>query len=159
MPSISLWKLAGQPRRPIGDVIQWYWPCLGMVKAVRGCDFSSSCICQKPDVKSSVEKIVKLALSMSPMHSVISFIEFLLMLEWLFSSLKSCTTRRPCPCFLGTQKIGELYREFDRFTTPSLSHSSKDCSMKFWCASGILNCFLYTGFCVWNLMPVQGHIC
>ena len=144
-PSMSLWKLAGQPSRPIGDVIHWYWPCPGMVKAVRGCDFSSNCICQKPEVRSSVEKIVELALPMSPIHSVISFIEYLSMWEWLFNSLKSWTTLRPCPCFFGTQKIGELYSELALFTTPSLSHSSSDCSIKFWWASGILNCFLFSG--------------
>ncbi len=54
------------------------------------------------------EKIVELALPISPMHSVISFIEYLSMWEWLFNSLKSCTTLNPCPCFLGTQKMGEL---------------------------------------------------
>jgi hypothetical protein len=49
------------------------------VKAVRFWDFSSSYICQKPDVRRSVEKIVEFALPMSPMHSVISFMEYLSM--------------------------------------------------------------------------------
>jgi hypothetical protein len=66
MPSINLWKLAGQSRSPIGEVIQWYWPLPAMVKALSGCDFLSSCICQKPDVKSKVEKIVEFARPMSP---------------------------------------------------------------------------------------------
>jgi hypothetical protein len=30
-------------------------------------------------------------------------------------------------------------------TTPNFNHSSRDCSIKFWWASGILNCFRYTG--------------
>ena len=32
--SISRWKLAGQPRSPIGDVTHWYWPMPGTVNAV-----------------------------------------------------------------------------------------------------------------------------
>ncbi len=106
-PSIKGWKLAGQPSRTIGDVIQWYCPWPEIANAVRCCDFSSSCICQNPDITSRVEKRVELALPMSPIHSVISFMEYLSMWE-LFSSRKSWTTRKPWPCFLGTQKIGEL---------------------------------------------------
>jgi len=34
-PSIRSWKLAGQPKSPIGEVIHWYWPCPGIVNAVR----------------------------------------------------------------------------------------------------------------------------
>jgi len=143
--SISHWKLAGQPSRPIGEVIQWYWPLPGIMNAVSGCESSSNCICQKPDVRSSVEKNVELALPMSPIHSVISFILYLSMCEWLFNSLKSCTMRKPWPCFLGTQKSGELYRELDRLTTPNFNHSSRVVSIKFWWASGILNCLRYTG--------------
>ncbi len=75
-PSIKRWKLAGQPRSPIGDVIQWYCPFPGIVNAVRGWDFSSRCICQNPEVRSRVEKIVEFALPMSPMHSVSLRIEF-----------------------------------------------------------------------------------
>jgi len=26
MPSMRHWKLSGHLRRPMGDVIQWYWP-------------------------------------------------------------------------------------------------------------------------------------
>ena len=55
-PSMSLWKLAGQPSRPIGDAIQWNWPLPGIVKAVSCCDLSSNCICQNPEVRSRVEK-------------------------------------------------------------------------------------------------------
>jgi len=144
-PSMRHWKLAGHQRSPMGDVIHWYWPWPGIVKAVSSWYFSSIFSCQKPDVRSKKEKMVVLALLMSPMHSVISFMEYLSMWEWLLSYLKSWTTRNPCPCFFGTQKIGELYSEFEHLTTPSLGHSSSDCSIKFWWASGILNCFQYTG--------------
>jgi len=123
-PSIKRWKLAGQPRSPMGEVIQWYCPFPGIVNAVSGWDFSSSCICQNPEVRSRVKKIIEFAL---PIHSVISLIEYLSMWERLLSSRKSCTTLKPWPCFFGTQKMGELYSEFARFTTPNLSHSSKDC--------------------------------
>jgi hypothetical protein len=40
----------------------------GTVNAVRCLLFSSKGICQNPDVRSSVEKIVNPALPMSPMH-------------------------------------------------------------------------------------------
>ncbi len=144
-PSISHWKEAGYPSKPIGDVIQWNCPLPGIVKAVKGWDFSSNFICQNPDVRSKVEKILEFARPMSPIHSVISFMEYLSMCEFWLSSRKSCTIRSPCPCFLGTQNIGELYSEFDLGTTPSFSHSSKVCLMNWWWASGILNCFWYTG--------------
>jgi hypothetical protein len=88
-PSMSRWILAGQPNSPVGDVIQWNWPLPGMVKAVSFCESSSNCICQNPEVRSSVVKMVESALLMSPMHSVISFIEYLSMWEFWLSSLKS----------------------------------------------------------------------
>jgi hypothetical protein len=106
--SISRWKLAGQPSRPIGEVTQANWPLPGIVKAVRGCESSSNFICQNPEVRSRVEKMVEFARPMSPRHSVISFMLYLSMWEWLFNSLKSCTILNPCACFLGTQKSGEL---------------------------------------------------
>jgi hypothetical protein len=140
-PSISRWKLAGQPKSPMGEVIQWNWPLPGIVKAVSFWESSSSCICQKPEVRSNVVKMFEFARPMLPMHSVISFIEYLSMWEFWFSSRKSCTLRSPWPCFLGTQKMGELYSEFDLLTTPNFSHSSSVCSMNWWWASGILNCF------------------
>jgi len=48
-----------------------------MVKAVRW--LSSGCmgICQNPEVRSMVVKIVEPALPMSPMHSEMSFMEYL----------------------------------------------------------------------------------
>ena len=101
---ISLWKLAGQPSRPIGEVTHANCPLPGIVKAVRSWEFSWSFICQNPEVKSSVEKIVEFARPMSPMHSVISFMLYLSMCEWLFRALKSWTMHKPWPCFLGTQK-------------------------------------------------------
>jgi hypothetical protein len=45
---------------------------------------------------------------MSPMHSVISFMEYLSIWEFWLSSLTSCTMRSPWPCFFGTQKMSEL---------------------------------------------------
>jgi hypothetical protein len=56
----------------MGDVIQCNCPLPGMVKAVNFCESSSSCICQNPEVRSNVVKMVESALPMSPMHSVIS---------------------------------------------------------------------------------------
>jgi hypothetical protein len=53
-----------------------------MVKAVNGWDFSSNLICQNPDVRSKVEKMLELALPMSLMHSVIAFMEYLSMWEF-----------------------------------------------------------------------------
>jgi hypothetical protein len=49
----------------------------GIVKAVRGCKSSPSCICQNLEDKLRVEKMLELALPMSPIHSVISFIDVL----------------------------------------------------------------------------------
>ena len=106
--SMSRWNEAGHPNRPIGDVTHSNCPLPGIVNAVRCLAFSSNGICQNPLVRSRVEKIVEFALPMSPMHSWISFMLYLSMCVWLFNSLKSCTIRRPWPCFFGTQKIGEL---------------------------------------------------
>ncbi len=149
-PSIGHWKLAGQPSNLIGDMIHWNWSWHGIAKAMSCCDFLSNCICQKPDVRSKVEKMVEFACPMSPMHSVISFIEYLSKSKWLLSSQNSCTTQSPSPWFLGTQKIGELYSELAHLTTLSWSHSSRDCSMKNWWASDIFICFLITGSFFWG---------
>ncbi len=123
--SISFWKLAGHPSSPIGELIKWKCPLIGMVKAVRGCDSGSSFICQNPEVRFIVVKMDEFALPMSPIHSLISFMEYLLMWECWLSCLKSWTILSPWPCFLGTQKIGELYGEFDWRTNPNFSHSSR----------------------------------
>ncbi len=144
-PSISHWKEAGHPSNPMGEVIQWNCSLPGIVKAVKGWYFLSNFICQNPEVRSKVDKILEFARPMSPMHSVISFMEYLSMCEFSLSSRKSCTIRSPCPCSLGTQNIGELYRESDLRTTPSFNYSSRVCSMNWWWASVILNCFRYTG--------------
>jgi hypothetical protein len=101
-------KRGWEPSSPIGEVTQWNCPVPSIVKAVSGWDFSFSFICQNPEVRSSIEKMLEFALPMSLMHSVISFIEYLSMWEFWLSSWKSCTIRSPCPCFFGTQKIGEL---------------------------------------------------
>jgi hypothetical protein len=76
---MSHWKEAGHPRSPMGEVIQWNWPFPRIAKAVSGCDVSSNFICQNPKVRSSVEKIFEFAHPMSPIHSVISFMEYLSM--------------------------------------------------------------------------------
>ncbi len=143
--SFILWKDAGQPNSPIGLMIHSNCPLPGIVKAVLWASFGCRGICQKPDVRSRVVKIVEFALTMSPIHSLISFMLYLSMWECSFSSLKSCTIFGPCPVFFGTQKIGELYIDCDLLTTPNLSLSVSNSSMKALCASGILYCFLYTG--------------
>jgi len=51
-PSMSLWKLAREPRSPMGDVIQWNWPLPRIVKAVSFWESLSSCIFQEPEVRS-----------------------------------------------------------------------------------------------------------
>ncbi len=71
----------------MGEVTHANCPFPGIVNAVSGCESLSSFICQNPDVKSSVEKMVEFALPMSPMHSVISCMLYLSMWEWLLSSL------------------------------------------------------------------------
>ena len=78
------------------------------MNAVRWLLDSSIGICQKPEVRSMVVKIVELARPMSLMHSLTSFIEYLSVWVLAFSPRKSWTIRRPCPDFLGTQKMGEL---------------------------------------------------
>ena len=60
-----------------------------LVKAVIFWESSSSCICQKLEVRFKVMKMVELALPMSLIHSVISFIEYLSICEFWLSSLKS----------------------------------------------------------------------
>ncbi len=92
------------------------------------------------------EKMDELALPISLRHSLISFMEYLSMCECWFSCWKFWTIRSPWPCFLGTQKIGELYGELDLLTTPSFNHSSRVCSMNWVCVSGKLNCFLKIGW-------------
>jgi len=111
----------------MGKVTQANYPLPGIVKAVKFFESSLNFICKIPEVKSSIEKF---ALPMSPMHSVISFMLYLSICEWLLSSLKSWTILNPYPCFLGTRNRGELYREFVHLTTPKLSHSSNVASMK-----------------------------
>jgi hypothetical protein len=61
----------------MGEVIQWNCPLFGMVNAVRGVDAGSSFIYQNPEVRSSIEKMDELALPMSLMHSLISFMKYL----------------------------------------------------------------------------------
>ncbi len=68
------------------------------------------------------------------------------MCECWLSCRKSWTILSPWPCFLGTQNIGELYRELDLWTTPGFSHSSRVSSMNCVCASGKLNCFQKMGW-------------
>jgi len=138
--SINCWKLAGHPSWIMGDMIQWNWSHPGIMNAVNGCNSSSSFICQNLEVRSSDKKIVELACPLSQMHSLISFMEYLSVCEWRLSCRKSWIIWIPWPCFLGTQKMGELYREQDFLTTLSLSHSSRVWSMNWLCASSSLNC-------------------
>ncbi len=140
-PSMNLWKLVGHLRRPMGDVIQWNWPFLGIVKTVSFWDSSSSCIWYKPDMRSKVLKMLEFAQPMSLMHSLISFMEYLSMCEFGFNSQKSWMIQSPWPCFFGMQKMGELYSVLNLLTTPNFNHSSRVCLMNWWCASGIFNCF------------------
>jgi hypothetical protein len=51
----------------MGEVIEWNCPLPGMVNAVRFWESSSNCICQNPEVKSSVVKIMESACPMSQM--------------------------------------------------------------------------------------------
>ncbi len=124
--------------------MQWKCHFPGIVKAVISCDTSSSFICQNLDVKSSIEKSLRLLCQchlcapLFPSWSIWWCWEF-----WL-SSQTSCTIHRPCSCFLGTQRIGELYSELDLFTTVSLSHSFNVCSIN----DGALLGF-WTVFCIW----------
>ena len=66
---------------------------------------------------------------MSAMHSEMSFMEYLSTCVFALRARKSCTIRRPCPVFFGTQKMGELYSDLVRRTTPSFSQLSKVASM------------------------------
>jgi len=43
-----------------------------------------------------------------PMHSLMSFIEYLSVYDWLFSAQKSCTSLTP-PSFFITANMGLLY--------------------------------------------------
>ncbi len=86
---MSRWKLAGQPSKPMGEVILWKCPFPGIVKAVSFCESSSSCICQNPQVSSSMVMMVELAWLMSLILSAISFIEYLSLWEFWFNSRKS----------------------------------------------------------------------
>jgi hypothetical protein len=131
-PSISLWKLAGHPSNPMGDVIQWNCPLPGSVKAIKFCESSWSYNCQKPEVRSSILKMVKFALQMSLIHSVISFMECLSMCEFWYSLWKILNDPESMALFLGTQKMGELYSKLDLLTTPYFNHLSNVCWVNWW---------------------------
>ncbi len=150
--SICLWKLAGHPSSPKGEVIQWNCPLLGMVKAVVIL------------VPVSSARIPKLDLVLW------KWMCWLCRCPWCIYWSPSWST---CQCgsagwvagspeqswvlegqgFLVIQNIGELYGELDWQTTPSFSHSSRLCSMNWVCASGKLNCFRKMGCsslrCIW----------
>ena len=89
----------------MGLTIHFYWPMPGTVKAVKCLDCLSKGICQNPDVRSRVVKIVDPDLPMSPLHSLMSFMEYLLYNELALRSLKSCTTLK-LPFFFGTMNRG-----------------------------------------------------
>ena len=142
--STNLWKLAGHPSNPMGDITHSNWPRPGTENAVKCWDSGVRGICQKPEVRSNVLKIVDPALPMSPMHSDTSFIEYLS--SWLLAlrALKSCTTLR-LPSFLGTKNMGLLYRLREGCITPSFSHSwIWVCKSCLW-ASGISYCLRKIG--------------
>ncbi len=138
------WKLAGHPNNPIGDIVLLNCPIPGTVNAVKCLLFSSKGICQNPEVRSSVEKIVDPALPISPMHSLIFFIEYLS--SWLLglNTLKSWTTLIP-PSFWGTRNMGLLYQDIEGWTMPSLSHSWTCFSRYWWWVSRIVYCFWKIG--------------
>ena len=75
--STSLCNDAGQPSSPMLDVIHSNCPKPGNVKAVNCLDFGWSNICQKPEVKSRVEKITELERPISLIHSVTSCMVYL----------------------------------------------------------------------------------
>ena len=75
--SIILWKEPGPPFSPMANTLYWYWPIPGTVKAVNCLDLASRGSCQKPEVRSMVEKMVDSDLPISPMHSLMSFMEYL----------------------------------------------------------------------------------
>lgn len=106
--SIRCWKLERQSNSPIGDVIRWYWPLNVMVNAVSCYGCGSSCISQNPDVRYSVSKIVELPHLMPPIHSAISFMEYLPMKEWITKILHNLET---LAFFLWCKNIGELLKE------------------------------------------------
>ena len=114
----------------MGDVIHSNWPRFLTVKAVRWLSSSWIGICQNPEVRSIVVKMLLPARPMSAMHSETSFMEYLSVLVFKLSPRKSWTILNPWPFFLGTQKMGELYMERVLRTTPSLSQSSRVFSMK-----------------------------
>ena len=120
--SMSRWKLAGQPSRPIGEVTHWYWPMPGTVKAVYGRHLGSSNICQNPAVRSSVEKMWLPDRPICPIQPSMSCMEYLSTNVCLLSARKSCTSRTP-PVFFMTAKMGLLYLLRAASTTPSLIHS------------------------------------
>jgi hypothetical protein len=70
-PSISHWKLAEHPKSPIVEVIQWNCSFPRIVNAIRCWVSSASFIWQKPEVRSSVEKMLEFAQPMSLMHLVV----------------------------------------------------------------------------------------
>jgi hypothetical protein len=77
--SINLWNDPGAPSRPIGDAFYSICPNPGNVKAVYFRHSGFNIICQNPEVKSIVEKIVDPILPISSIHSWTSRIEYLSM--------------------------------------------------------------------------------
>ena len=75
--STNLWNPPGQDLSPMADTNHSNWPIPGIVKAVYCRELFSKGICQNPDVKSKVEKIVEPARPISPIHSFTSFIQYL----------------------------------------------------------------------------------
>ena len=162
--SISHWNEAGQPRRPIGDVIHSNCPLSGIVKAVRW--ESSGCIgiCQNPEVRSRVEKIVDPAWPLSPMHSLISFIEYLLICKCWLSSRKSCMIQSPAPLFLGTQKIVNCTLKMRDAQHPVLAIQqflwleNHGVILEFWIIYDTLGCRPWGEFCDESFWLCPNHV-
>src|SRR5574343_567296 len=142
--SIRRWKLLTQPICPIGLQTHWNCPAPFRVNAVKWRDLGCSTICQNPAVRSMVVKMTLPERPISLMHSLTSFMEYLLMCDAAFKALKSCTMRTP-PFFFITTNNGLLYFERVGSTTPNRSHSATCRSTSCWCASAMGNCFTYTG--------------
>ena len=116
-------------------------------------------ICQKPEVKSRVEKIVNSALPMSPMHLLISFIEYVSIWECWLSSRKSLTIQRPAPFLFGTKNIGDLCIDDKQCTTSNFNNSAISFVRKLWCENGIFKLLSVDGIVVFEMNSVKKVLC
>lgn len=105
--SMGRWKLARLPNNPINIITHWNRPMLEMVKAVYWLLFGFSNICQKPEVRSVVEKIVLPDWPISPIHSL-TFMWYLSVCVWVLKAQKSFTKQSLllCNCKNWTIELG-----------------------------------------------------